>query len=147
MQRVEQADMDVRVRGQSGDELVVTVAGGVIQEYAHAHAAVSCLDQLFDQQAGAQAVLDDVVLQVEAGLGVADQLGASPKGLATVGQQAKPRLPRMGLSLGQHRAPEARGLGAQHLAVGGGAWGAAATRQNECQTCQQGRQPWGFQAL
>ncbi|MNE98639.1 hypothetical protein D3C80_1971840 [compost metagenome] len=90
MQRVEQTNLDLRMRRQRGDDLVQTVAGGVVEQNAHAHAAIGSLEQFLHQHSRADAVMDDVVLQIKAGLGVADQFGAGGERLAAVGQQAKP---------------------------------------------------------
>ncbi len=54
--------------------------------------------------------MDDVVLQIQAALGVANQLGPSGEGLGAVRQQPKARAPFMGSGLGLDRAAE-RGLG------------------------------------
>ncbi|MNH22795.1 hypothetical protein D3C79_826660 [compost metagenome] len=89
VQRVEHADLDVGVGIEGAHDGVQAVAGGVVQQDAHAYASVGGAQQFMDQGPGAQAVVDDVVLQVDAGLRVADQLGAGTEGLVAVGQQTE----------------------------------------------------------
>ena len=71
-------------QGQTPADLTIEVVqrpAGVIQH----------VEQFVDQHARTEPVMDDVVLQIEAGLRVADQLGPGPECFAAVGQQAKPR--------------------------------------------------------
>src|SRR5690606_7979484 len=89
VQGVEHPHLDVGVGGEQGDLVVLAVAGGVVQQQAYAHAAVCRTQQFVDQGAGAEAVVDDVVLQVEAAAGGADQLGACGEGLVAGRQQAE----------------------------------------------------------
>ena len=116
MQRVEHADLDLRMRRQRGDDPVQAIAGGVVEQNAHAHATVGRLEQFLHQHPRADAVMNDVVLQIEAALGVADQLGAGGEGFGAVGQQAKAGAALMGRSLGLDRAAERRVAGGQRLA-------------------------------
>ncbi|MNN06163.1 hypothetical protein D3C81_1189450 [compost metagenome] len=102
VQRVEHADVDVRVRGEGGHLVVDAVAGGVIEQDANPHTAVGSLQQLVDQGAGTETVVDDVVLQVDARLGVANQLGPRAKRFIAVGQQAKTRASFVGGGLALH---------------------------------------------
>ncbi|MNC42048.1 hypothetical protein D3C75_908470 [compost metagenome] len=95
---------------------VQAVAGGVVEQDAHAHATVGGAQQFMHQGAGAQAVVDDVVLQVDARLGVADQFGTGAERLVAVGQQAKARAAAVGRGLAQNRAAEGRVVGRQRLA-------------------------------
>src|SRR5690606_33199145 len=60
VQRIEDMNGDVRVRGEDRDLVVVTVAGGVVEQNPHAHAAIGRMQKLADQSAGAEAVVDDV---------------------------------------------------------------------------------------
>ncbi|MNI28993.1 hypothetical protein D3C73_827980 [compost metagenome] len=106
VQWVEQADLDLRVCGQRGDDPVQAIAGGVVEQNPDSYATVGCLEQFVHQHARADAVVDDVVLQIDAALGVADQLGPGHEGLAAVGQQAKAGFAFMGLGLGLDRAAE-----------------------------------------
>ncbi|MNF86076.1 hypothetical protein D3C84_684990 [compost metagenome] len=100
VQRVEQADLDLRVRRQRGDDPVEAIAGGVVEQDSHAYATVGSLEQFVHQHPCADAVMDDVVLQVEAALGVADQFGTGHERFAAIGQQTKARLALMGRGLG-----------------------------------------------
>lgn len=136
MQRVEKAYLHLGVGGEGGDDLVEAIAGGVVQQNAHAHAAVGGFEQFVHEHACADAVVHDVVLQVEAGLGVADQLGARHEGLTAVGQQAKARAPLVGGGLGLDRATERRLRGRQSLAwlAHGFNVGAADQRQRKYQS-------------
>ncbi|MNP69066.1 hypothetical protein D3C76_1651140 [compost metagenome] len=59
-----------------------------------------------DQGPGAQAVVNDVVLQVDAGLGVTDQFGAGTEGLVAVGQQTETGPSFIGCGLTHYRAAE-----------------------------------------
>ncbi|RMN75914.1 hypothetical protein ALQ52_04421 [Pseudomonas cannabina pv. alisalensis] len=114
--RVEQPNLDVRMRRQRGNRLVQPVAGGVVQQDAHANATVSRLEQLIDQRACAQAVVDDVVLQVEAAFGVADQFGARLECITAVRQQAKTRAPLVRHRHGLDRTAKRRARGWHGLA-------------------------------
>ncbi len=104
--RIEQANLDVRVSGEGGDGLIQTVAGGVVQQDAHTNATVSRLEQFVDQGARTQAVVDDVILQIKAAFGVADQFGASLERVTAVRQQAKARTPFMRHGHGLDRTAE-----------------------------------------
>ncbi len=109
IERIEQADLNVRVRSECGDDFIQPVAGGVVQQNAHANAAIGGFEQFVNQCPRAQAVVNDVVLQVQAGFGVANQLGAGHEGFGAVGQQAEARAPLVRCGLGHDRAAE-RGL-------------------------------------
>ncbi|MNG02675.1 hypothetical protein D3C84_857150 [compost metagenome] len=116
MQRVEHADLDLRMRREGGDGAVLVVAGGVVEQNTHAHAAVGGLEQFVHQHPCADAVMHDVVLQIEAALCVSNQFGAGGKGFGAVGQQAKTRFPFMRCGLGLDRATECRCARRQRLA-------------------------------
>ncbi|MNY38073.1 hypothetical protein D3C86_1726720 [compost metagenome] len=60
--------------------------------------------------------MDDVVLQIEAALGVANQFGAGSEGFTAVGQQAKSGFALMGRRLSLDRATKRRVAGRQRLA-------------------------------
>ena len=113
---------------QGGDDLVEAVAGGVVEQDAHAHATVGSLEHFLHQHPRADAVVDDVVLQIEADLGMANQLGPGGKGLTAVREQTKPRLPFVGRGLSLNRTAEAgvrrrQGLAwfARHIEAGAAA--------------------------
>ena len=106
IERVEQANLNVGVRGEGGDDFIQAVAGGVVQQDADAYAAICGLQQLIDQRPRAEAVVNDVVLEVQAGLGIADQFGPRHEGFSAVGQQAKTRAAFMRRGLSHDRASE-----------------------------------------
>jgi len=85
VQRIKHADLNLRMRGQRRDNLLQSIAGGVIQQNPHTNAAVGGAEQFAYQYPRTNAVMDDVVLQVEAALGVANQLGAGVESLGTIG--------------------------------------------------------------
>ncbi len=111
VQRVEHTYLNVRVGIESAHDDVQAVAGGVVEQNAHAHATVGGAQQFMHQGAGAEAIVDDVVLQIDARLGVADQFGAGAERLVAVGQQAKARAATIGRGLAQYRAAEGRVFG------------------------------------
>ncbi|MNE75714.1 hypothetical protein D3C80_1718980 [compost metagenome] len=61
--------------------------------------------------------MHDVVLQIDAFLRIADQLGARPERFTAVGQQAKTGAPFLRRDLRLDRAPESRFAGRHHRAV------------------------------
>ncbi|MNF92902.1 hypothetical protein D3C84_755610 [compost metagenome] len=100
MQRVEHANLDVWMRREGGDGAIQAIAGGVVEQDPHTHATVGGLEQFLHQHSRTDAVMHDVVLQIEAALGVADQFGTGGKRLGAVGQQAKARFAFIGCGLG-----------------------------------------------
>ncbi|MNE61420.1 hypothetical protein D3C80_1566340 [compost metagenome] len=115
VQGVEDANIDIRVDGQGGDYFFLAVAGSVIEQHPYAHAAIGCQQQFAHQGAGAEAVMYDVILKIDAFLRVADQFGACPESFTAVGQQAETREPFMLGCLSQDRAPECRIAGGNCL--------------------------------
>ena len=138
VQGVEQADLDLRVGRQGGDDLVQAVAGGVVQQDTHPHAAIGGLEQFVHQHPCADAVVDDVVLQVEAALRAANQFGPGDERLGAVGQQAKARASLVGSGLGLDRLGERRVGGGQGLAGPGWRWWSGAAAEPEAQQQKQG---------
>ncbi|MNJ81235.1 hypothetical protein D3C77_799500 [compost metagenome] len=49
VQGIEHADLDVRVGGERGDFIIAPVAGGVVEQHAHAHAPVGGAQQFLHQ--------------------------------------------------------------------------------------------------
>ncbi len=92
MKWIEYTDLDIGVRCKDADAVIVTIAGGVVQQETDANAAVGCLQQFVDQRASGQPVMDDVVLDIKADLCRADHLGARGEGFGALGQQAKARV-------------------------------------------------------
>ncbi|MNP63801.1 hypothetical protein D3C76_1592420 [compost metagenome] len=64
VQRVEHTNLNLWMRRQGGDGDVLAVAGGVVEENAYTHAAVSSLEHFFHQHSRTDAVMHDVVLQI-----------------------------------------------------------------------------------
>src|ERR1700712_2341436 len=124
------------MRRQRCNDFIQTVPGGVVQQDSPPHAPVGGFEQFIDQRPSAQAVMDDVVLQVQAALGVTDQFGPSHESLGAVGQQAKPRTTLVRRGLSHDRATE-RGIGGwQRLArpiIRHGGMRAAAQAQGQSQ--------------
>lgn len=89
VQRVEQAHLDVRMGGEHTDLVVPAIAGGVVDEDAYPHATVGCLEQLVGEGARGQSVVDDVVLDVEAALGCANQRRAGDEGILAGAQEVE----------------------------------------------------------
>lgn len=89
VQQVEQAHLDVRMGGEHTDLVVPAIAGGVVDEDAYPHATVGCLEQLVGEGARGQSVVDDVVLDVEAALGCANQRRAGDEGILAGAQEVE----------------------------------------------------------
>ena len=75
-ERVEQAHLDVGMRVDARQRGVVQVEFVVVQQQAHAHAAIGGGDQLLDQEGAALVGVEDVVLDVDGTLGHVGQRGA-----------------------------------------------------------------------
>ena len=73
---VEQADLDIRMRVQRGEDVVRAVGVVVIQQEAHAHATLGGLAELLQQLLACGVVVPDVVLRVDGYAGVVNQAGA-----------------------------------------------------------------------
>ncbi|MNP09983.1 hypothetical protein D3C76_1021130 [compost metagenome] len=108
VQWIEHADLYMRMRRQCRDNSLQVIAGGVIEQDPDADATVGGDEQLAHQYPSTDAVVDDVVLQVDAALSIANQLGACGESLGTIGIQAKARLAPMGGCLGLDRTTERR---------------------------------------
>ena len=67
---VEQADLDVGMGVEGGEDVVHAVGVVVIQQEAHAHAALGGLEQLAQQLPACGVVVPDVVLRVDGHAGV-----------------------------------------------------------------------------
>ncbi|MNN79763.1 hypothetical protein D3C81_1964350 [compost metagenome] len=84
VQRIEHADLNLRMRSERRDNALQVIAGGVIEQNPHADSAVGGVEEFAYQYPRTDAVVDDVVLQVEAGLCVANQLCAGGESLGTI---------------------------------------------------------------
>ncbi|MNZ49768.1 hypothetical protein D3C78_675440 [compost metagenome] len=71
MLRVEQAHLDIRMGCQRTQLIVTAVAADVVEQHAHAHTTIRRTQHFVDQRAGGEAVVHDVVLDIQAALGLA----------------------------------------------------------------------------
>ena len=90
-QGVEHSDLDVRVRGQPGEQFVFTARVEVVHEQSHPHAAHGGVTQFTQELPADVVVLDHVVLRVNRLLRAPRQRHARVERSLAVGQQAKPR--------------------------------------------------------
>ncbi|GLO40320.1 hypothetical protein PPUN15366_19640 [Pseudomonas putida] len=84
MERIEHADLYMRMHRQCRDGLLQVIAGGVIEQDPDAHATVGSDEELAQQYSSTYTVVDDVVLQVNAALSVANQFRAGGESLGTL---------------------------------------------------------------
>ncbi len=105
---VEHAHVDVRVRRQRRETVVLGARVEVVEQEAHADTAVGGIEQDLSEVCAGEVRVPDVRLHVEALRRVPGALHAHHEGLGTVAQQAKSRLSRVG-GLGR---PDAFGQGA-----------------------------------
>jgi hypothetical protein len=96
--------LDVWMGVQSGQREVVGAGVHVVQQQAHAHAAVGRAHQFARQHPAGQVVVPDVVLHVEAALGVARRQPPQRERLDAIGDQPEPGLARMLLQSRKKRA-------------------------------------------
>ena len=88
-ERVEQAHLDVRMRVERVEHAVLSADVEIVEQDAHAHAAIrSREDALRDEPAG-RVVVEDVVLQVERMRGVVDQHDAAHQRIGVAEQRAE----------------------------------------------------------
>lgn len=73
---VEQADLDVGMGVEGGEDVVHAVGVVVIQQEAHAHATLGGLLQLVQELLACGVVVPNVVLRVNGHAGVVNQAGA-----------------------------------------------------------------------
>src|SRR5690606_22415660 len=89
------ADLDVRMRVQRQQRRVLARGVDVVEQHAHAHAALGRLPGLVHQQVAGEVVVPDVVLQVQAAPGLARGQGPGGERIQPVGQQDRPGLARV----------------------------------------------------
>ncbi len=99
--RVEQRDADIRVGIEQQECLVIGLPDPeVVQQQAHANAAVRRVQQFLDQQAAGFVRVPDVVLDVERLPGRAGQGDPGGQRLDALAQRVGSALPRMGVRAG-----------------------------------------------
>ena len=67
----------------------------IVEQQAHAHAAVGCAEQTFEQNFADQILVPDEILHIEAALRRIRQDQSRSDGVVRVRERVKPRLPRM----------------------------------------------------
>ncbi len=72
-ERIEQAHFDVGMLIQQQEHLVVDRREHVVEQKAHAHAAVGGLEQLHDEQQAGRVTFHQEVLGIDGALGTIDQ--------------------------------------------------------------------------
>ncbi|MNQ84586.1 hypothetical protein D3C85_997200 [compost metagenome] len=73
------------MHGQGRDHFFLAVAGGVVEQHPHANSAIGRQQHFTHQCSGAEAVMDDVILKIDAFLRIADQFGAGAESLTAIG--------------------------------------------------------------
>jgi len=88
---IEDADFDVRVRIQSGHDLVLFLQRApVIEQDADSHAAIGGGDEAIDDQRAGLVRMENVVLQIERPVGQVDQDASCHEGVEAGGQEPEP---------------------------------------------------------
>jgi len=88
---IEDTDVDVLVRIQSGHDVVFLVQRApVIEQDADSYAAISGGDESIDDQRPGLVGVEDVVLQIQRAVGELDQDGACHEGVEAGGQEPEP---------------------------------------------------------
>jgi hypothetical protein len=95
--RIEQPDLEVRVRAEREQNLVIGVRAEVVEQDPHAYAAVGRFEQRSRQLAARQIVVPDVVLQVERAVSRLSEHDARHDRVDRVLQQVKRTGVRMAL--------------------------------------------------
>ena len=84
---IEQPHFDIRMGIDQQQMLVVRVCTEIVDQQAHAHAAIGCAKQMFQQQAAGDVVVPDVVLHVQAALRGLGQHEACDEGIHAARQR------------------------------------------------------------
>ncbi|MNF86111.1 hypothetical protein D3C84_685350 [compost metagenome] len=129
------------MHGQGRDDFFLAVAGGVIEQYANPYATIGGQQHFPHQCPGAEPVMHDVILHIDAFLRIADQLGTRAERFTAIRQQAKTRTSLMPGGLCLDRAPESRISSGYCLAEVTGQARGDATSENQCK--QQGEEELG----
>ena len=90
-ERIEDAHLGVRGRGQAGVELVLARGVEIVDEQAHAHAARRGVAQLTQELLADIVVLHEVVLRIDRLLGTPDQRHTRAESRLALGQKAETR--------------------------------------------------------
>src|SRR5438552_704619 len=111
IKRIEDTDLYVLVRRQRGDLLVALGVVAVVDEHAHAHAAVGGAQYRIHQQLPGIVVLDDEVLEVERLLRRVGHFSAYQETVHALDQQPEAGQAGMLARLGIELPPQTRRLG------------------------------------
>ncbi|MCY1295647.1 hypothetical protein D9M70_449960 [compost metagenome] len=146
--RVEDPHFDLRMGVHGREQLIHAGQAVVVEQQAHAHAAVGGLVQRLQQQRAGQVVAPDVVLHVERALRRACQVDARGEGGLGVVQRVDAAEPGLAGQRGRDRAAQrrGRGLGGRD----GGGFGAVVQRRQRAAAQQGGaaqHQRTGVQAV
>ena len=107
--RVEQAQLDVRVRGEAGQQLVLSRGVEIVEQQANAHAAPRGVAQQAEEGAAGFVVVDVIALHVERMAGAAHQLQPSVQRHLAAGHEVKAA--QRGVGLGRSSCPDQRRRG------------------------------------
>ena len=94
-ERVEDADLDVRVSAERDQTLVAVERVAVVDQHAHPHPAVGCAQQRGGEQLPRRVLPKDEIFEIQRVLGRIDHLRAGEKAVDADRQQAKSGLPGM----------------------------------------------------
>ena len=137
VKRVEQTDLDVGVGIEGGDDRIVGLVVGIVDEEPNPDPTVGRLEHVVEYDPAGRIAVPDVVLHVQASLGQVGQRQTGDEGLAALAQKAEAGEARM---LVGRRAEELAQPGGRVVLerrrwrariVGPGAGGAAGENQGE----------------
>jgi hypothetical protein len=111
---IEQPHLDIPVRVERVEDVVLVVEADVVQKHAYAHAAVGCCEQALGHEPAGVVVVEDVVLQVDRMRRVVDQRDAAHQGIVAARQQAKAGNVAVLFHLILHVASRRRVVGGRH---------------------------------
>ena len=136
-QRVEQTDLDVGVGIEGGDDRIVGLVVGIVDEEPNPDPTIGRLEHVVEDDPAGRIAVPDVVLHIQASLGQVGQRQTGDEGLAALAHQAEAGEVRM--LLGRRTEESAQPGGRVVLErrrwrariVGPGAGGAAGESQGE----------------
>ncbi|MNQ29430.1 hypothetical protein D3C85_427420 [compost metagenome] len=108
--RIEDAHIDQRMAVEREDGRVLAPCVDIVEQYAHAHAAVGRAQQFAHQQASRDVVMPDVVLQVETAARFARAQGAQGERFQIVVDQGRAAVARALRQLWRQHAVEQGGI-------------------------------------